>query len=181
MKLFSWLKDYPDPTDNDQAPISPALQSRLAELERMSVREAMVPRSVVMALDVDVQLRRVRRLKSSRTSYFPVYKGDLDHVLGWIAKSRVLELLNVPGDEVQLSRYLRPVGEISEDATVADLSDAFLRSASPFLVVKNGSGGTVGLVHLSEFVELVFGFEMDTTNHAAQGEFAATSTAQYDL
>src|SRR5665213_3865140 len=144
MKLFQWLQDIKsqnpsDETSEDHA-VAPVLKARLAELEKMPVSEMMVPRSVIMALDVDVQLRRVRRLKSSKTVYFPVYKGDLDHILGWISKAKVLELLNEPTEEFQLTQFLRTVGEVSETTTVAELADIFLQSASPFLVVKNSQG-----------------------------------------
>lgn len=188
MKLFSWIQDLadlnelPTPEATDAAdPVSPVLQARMHELEKMSVREVMTPRSLILALDVDVQLRRVRRLKSAKTVYFPVYKGDLDNVIGWISKLKVLELLNEPNDEVPLQQYLRPVGVISEDASAAELADAYLKSASPFLVVKNAQGATVGLVPLSEFVELVFGFDMDIVPSTVPVDVAAPPLRSYEL
>src|ERR1700722_18042727 len=118
MKLFHWLQDFTQQNHNEDtsggAPIAPVLKARLAELGKMSVVDIMIPRSVILALDVDVQLRRVRRLKSSKMMYFPVYKGDLDHILGWVSKQKVVELLTEPGDENQLTRHIRPIGEIYE-------------------------------------------------------------------
>jgi CBS domain containing-hemolysin-like protein len=163
MKLFNWLQDPESTIDGDESgepPLSPELKARLRELEDTPVTEVMIPRALVTALDADVQLRRVRRLKSSKAAYFAVYKGDLDHVLGWISKPQVLDLLHLPSEEIRLSEHVRPVGEISEDTSVARLADAFLKSKSPFLVVKNSLGTTTGVVPLTEFVELVFGFEI---------------------
>src|SRR3984957_18280902 len=118
MKLFHWLQDFTQQNHNEDtsggAPIAPVLKARLAELGKMSVVDIMIPRSVILALDVDVQLRRVRRLKSSKMMYFPVYKGDLDHILGWVSKQKVLELLNEPNEEIRLIQFLRPVGEVSD-------------------------------------------------------------------
>lgn len=185
MKILSWLHDLTANDENEtegEHPISPALVGRLNELDKMSVRDVMIPRSVVMALDVDVQLRRVRRLRSSKLNYFPVYKGDLDHILGWISKLKVLELLNEPASEdVQLSQHLRPVGEVQEEATVAELADAFLKNASPFLIVKNSQGSTVGLVPLSEFVELVFGFDIGAPPQPVPTEPSAPLLRSYEL
>lgn len=186
MKLFDWIQDLTSQTNAtenspEDHPISPVLRARLAELEKLSVKEVMIPRSVVMALDSDVQLRRVRRLKSSKVVYFPVYKGDLDHILGWISKQKVLELLNEPNEDFQLTQFLRPVGEVSEDASVAELADAFLKSASPFLVVKNSQGATVGMVPLSEFIELVFGFEIGAISHAAANDLAAPLLRSHEI
>ncbi len=184
MKLFSWLQDQSNPTQSDspgEAAISPILEARLAELEKISVRDAMIPRSVMKALDVDVQLRRVRRLKSSKTVYFPVYKGDLDHILGWISKQKVLDLMNDAGEEARLSEHLRPVGVVDETATVGELADAFLKSASPFLIVKNAQGSTSGMVPLSEFVELVFGFELAQPAQTPSTDFSAPLHGSFEL
>lgn len=163
MKLFSWLNDSTTQSDSEDSepPLSPILQSRLEELEKMPVKDVMTPRALVSAIDVDLQLRRVRRLKSSKTAYFPIYKGDLDNILGWVSKQKVLELLHENPEENPLLQHVRPAGTVLEDASVSDLADNFLKSASPFLVVKNAKGSTTGILLLSEFVELIFGFELN--------------------
>ncbi len=166
MKLFSWLQDSTtaglDTGDDSAEPepsISPILEQRLNELESIKVSDVMTPRALVHALDVDVQLRRARRLKSAKVAFFPVYKGDLDHILGWVSKQKVLELLAENAEENRLEEFVRPVGTVNEDATAADLADIFLKSASPFLVVKNSNGTTTGIMTLAEFVEMIFGFD----------------------
>lgn len=181
MKLFSWLNEIQQATQQSgesseepsEPPLSPILKARLQELENMSVRDVMVPRSLIIALDADVQLQRVKRLKTSKTAYFPVYKGDLDHIQGWVAKAKILELMDLPRTiDVSIADYVQPVGKIDEDVSVADLADAFLKSASPFLVVKNSLGNTVGIVHLADFVELMFGFELESPVSANSPEFS---------
>jgi CBS domain containing-hemolysin-like protein len=184
MKLFSWLQDAKSQDPESVVPdhsMAPALEARLIELDKLSVREAMIPRSVMMALDVDVQLRRVRRLKSAKTLYFPVYKGDLDHVLGWISKSKVLELMNDTTDEVQLAKHIRPAGEVSETATAATLAEAFLKSSSPLLVVKNAQGGTAGVIPLSEYVELLFGFDLAPSELTPSTDLSSNPPRSYEV
>lgn len=185
MKLFHWLQDNKNTVNLEDGSAeetsSPVLKARLAELEKMSVSEVMTPRAVIMALDADVQLRRVRRLKSSKTLYFPVYKGDLDHILGWVSKQKVLELLNEPTEEFQLTHFIRPVGEVSDETKVSELADIFLKTASPFLVVKNSQGSTVGIVPLAEFVELVFGFELEMPAGGANSDFAAPLLRPHEI
>ncbi len=183
MKLFSWLQDgsQTESSEESEPPLSPILQSRLEELEKMPAREVMVPRALVTALDVDVQLKRVRRLKSSKLAYFPVYKGDLDHILGWVSKRKVLELLNENSEDNQLTSHIRPVGSISETANVSELADIFLKAASPFLVVKNAHGSTTGIILLSEFVELIFGFELSTPQPVAGSEGLSSHLSGYEL
>jgi CBS domain containing-hemolysin-like protein len=183
MKMFSWLQNpkVDNPDEAQDPSLSPGLQARLTELEKMPVTEAMIPRAVVKALDADVQLRRVRRLKSAKTLYFPVYKGDLDHILGWISKQKVLELMNEPTEEMSLTQHLRPVGEINDAASVADLADTFLKSESPFIVVKNAQGGTAGVVPLSEFIELLFGFELVPAENLPPADLASPPLRNYEI
>ena len=185
MKLLHWIHDLTTPTFTEESPeeppLAPVLKARLLELEKMTVAQIMIPRSVIMALDVDVQLRRVRRLKSSKTLHFPVYKGDLDHILGWISKQKVLELLNEPAEDLQITNHLKPVGEVSEATTVDKLADAFLQNSSPFLVVKNSQGSTTGIVPLAEFVELVFGIAISTTTVAPPAEFSTQLLRSHEI
>lgn len=181
MKLFSWLQDPASlEADDSEPPLSPKLQARLEELEKLSVRDVMVPRALITALDVDVQLRRVRRLKSSKFAYLPVYKGDLDHILGWVSKRKVLELLNESGEDHQLLPHVRPVGTVMEEASVSELADLFLKTASPLLIVRNSHGTTTGLILLSEFVELIFGFDLSTPQPTTTAE-GTPSTRAYEL
>ncbi|MGE0529605.1 MAG: hypothetical protein AB7G93_17570 [Bdellovibrionales bacterium] len=163
MKLFSWIQDLKSPNENEDSeppPLSPELNSRLAELEEMLVRDAMIPRALVIALDAQVQLHRVRRLKSAKVAHFPVYKGDLDQIVGWISKQKVMELLNESSEDIDLEHYAQPVAEVNENTSVADLADLFLKSASPFLIVKSDAGTTTGVMPLAEFVEIIFGIEL---------------------
>ncbi|NJM10253.1 MAG: CBS domain-containing protein [Bdellovibrionaceae bacterium] len=177
MKLFSWLNDLKTPSleiSEDSAEpepsISPVLEKRLGELNQIKVTDVMISRALITALDADVQLRRVRRLKSAKVTFFPVYKGDLDHILGWVSKQKVLELLHENAEDNPVANHVRPVGVVNEEATAADLADIFLKAASPFLVVKNSHGTTTGIVTLSEFVEMIFGFELSPTAAASAAE-----------
>jgi Mg2+/Co2+ transporter CorB len=181
MKLFSWLQDQDTiESEETEPPLSPKLQARLEELEKLAVRDVMAPRALVTALDVDVQLRRVRRLKSSKFAYLPVYKGDLDHILGWISKRKVLDLLNESGEENHLIPHIRPVGTVAEGAPVSELADLFLKTASPILIVRNSHGSTTGIILLSEFVELIFGFDLSTPQPATTSDAPVTAKT-YEL
>lgn len=178
MKLLSWLQEPHESTENqnsNEPSLSPLLRARLEELREVPLKNLMVPRALITALDADVQLRRVRRLKSAKVTHFPVYRGDLDQILGWIPKSRVLELLNLVPEDVRLSDHLRPVGVVQENIKIDRLADEFLRSQSPVLVVVNPAGATVGIVPLAAFVELVFGFDLGHSTQSVPAELAVRS------
>ena len=185
MNLLTWLHALKDEAPNNpeepEPPLSPLLSHRLHDLENVAVKDLMVPRARIHALDVDVQLRRVKRLKSATTTFFPVYQGDLDHLLGWVPKQTVLNLLAQPIEEVHLADHVRPAGTIAENASASLLADAFLESASPFLIVKNDHESTVGIVTLAEFIELVFGFEIGKIGRHGSPESIPPLLKSYEL
>ena len=156
MKLFDWLNENED----DEPPSSPRLLAKLQSLSDVPVKRVMVPRALIVALDADVDPRRVRRLKTLNATYLAVYRGDLDHILGWIPKAEVLAMIQDPNAEVNLAAHARSAGFIDEDAPTTVLGDAFLKYACPFLIARNREGQTTGLVSLAEYVELVFGLSL---------------------
>ncbi len=184
MNLFAWLNEESDESSAEVPPLvrsNPVLNARLDELAHQTVREAMIPRSLVKALDVDIQLRRVRRLKSSKNLYFPVYKGDLDQILGWISKQKVMELMNEMGDDAQISQHVRPVGFVPEGLPLSGLADAFLKSHSPVLIVQGPQDTTLGVVTVADFAELLFGFELAPSETASVADGVGITPRNYDL
>ncbi len=182
MKLLDWLQDQTSPqeiTEEPEPEPAPLLKNRLSELAKVPVTDIMIPRPLITALDADVQLKRVRRLKSSKVSHFPVYKGDLDRILGWIEKEKVLELLLEGREDLNLANHVQPVATVDESAKVSDLADVFLKRQSPFAVVQNDHLQTVGLVPLTEFVELLFGVDLQST--ASPSTDTANSLKAYEV
>ena len=143
---------------------SSELSKRLSDLNQHTLQEIMTPRSILNALDVDVQLKRVRRLRSAKVGYFPVYQGDLDNILGWISKTKILDLLEMPVESLDLRQYVKPAAKISDETPLSELAEHFLKTRSPFLIVTNQEGQTQGIVTLAEFVELLFGFDLEIDN-----------------
>jgi putative hemolysin len=156
MSFLNWLNDH----DDDSATEPPLLKARLAELEEIPVTKLMIPRPLIAGLDYDIQLRRLRRSLAGKPPYMPVYKGDLDRILGWVEKAKVIELLNSPGEQ-SLDPIIQPIGQVPETMTAAELADRFLKTHSPLLVVTNSNAQTLGIVLLAEFLKSIFGFDLN--------------------
>src|SRR5690606_38005369 len=118
---------------------------------------------------------RFRRLKSSKVNYFPVYKGDLDNILGWISKERLLQLRE-RGEDIQVVQHVQPVPIVKETSSVSELAETFLASGAPLLVVKNALGGTAGIVWRTEFLELISGVSAERAP-----TLAATSEPNHEI
>ena len=83
---------------------------RAMEFGGRFVREAMIPRTDIVAVEKDATLGELLDIfKTSRHSRFPVYEDDLDHICGIVTMKDVLPLLADDPDAVN-----RPLTELDD-------------------------------------------------------------------
>ncbi len=126
-----------------------------------SEREAgqiMTPRPKVQAIDSETTIDDLLNIViRSRYSRFPVYKGDLDHVIGILhLKDLVQKQLKTNGD-FHLVDILRPAPAIPEDLPIERLLDEIKSQRIHMAVVLDEFGGLAGIVTLEDLVEEIVG------------------------
>lgn len=81
--------------------------SNLFRFSQTQVREVMVPRIRIIALDIDEDPGKLlTRVRESRYSRFPVYQGDIDNIQGFVLAKEFLSLA-VSSPDVSISTVLR--------------------------------------------------------------------------
>ncbi len=61
------------------------------EFTHTSVREVMVPRTRIVALNLDLPREEIlRTVRENMYTRYPVYRGDLDHVIGFVHTKDIL-------------------------------------------------------------------------------------------
>jgi len=135
--------------DDDES----ALLQEVLELGRRKVRDAMVPRVDLKAFDIDSHPEDLRRfMQEHRLKKVPVYRGDIDHIVGLIyAKSLFLH------EQQDLRRLLRPVRYVPEQMRLDQLLEHFRHTKTQIAIVVDEFGGTAGLVTLEDALESVVG------------------------
>jgi CBS domain containing-hemolysin-like protein len=136
------------------------LLRKLADLKSITAKDLMSPRSLVEALDVDVEIENMPLWKTSTTLHFPVYEGDLDRILGWISNES-LRTLSDDGHTADLRGHYMPVHHISENTPLDQAFIKFVQTSAPLLVVQNESGGTAGVLYLNDVLEAFFGVDIE--------------------
>ncbi len=122
------------------------------------VREVMTPRTHMIACDENATMSELRELMvEHRHSRIPIYRGDVDHVIG-IAYIRQLMAELVPGRESQsIAGLVNPVLFVPETKPVAKLlKDLQLRGDHAAIVIDE-FGGVAGLVTIEDLVEEIVG------------------------
>jgi CBS domain containing-hemolysin-like protein len=167
LSLFSFRK-YQEELPENSHPAYEDFLDRLSELETVRAKDIMTPRALVKALDVDVEIPRIHLSKTGHTNYLPVYKGDLDHVAGWIGREKLNDLFHsgYPGN---LTDHYLPARSINEDLSLDKVFFKFVQTSAPLMVVQNTLGTTVGILYLSEVLKVFFGFEIDSESQVTSG------------
>ena len=116
------------------------------------VRDCMVPRTEICAVEEGASLDQLRNMfTESGKSKILVYKGDIDHITGYI---HTLELFS-SGDDWQ-SR-VKPITFVPGTMSARKLMQTFMQQKKSLGVVVDEFGGTSGVVALEDIVEQIFG------------------------
>jgi CBS domain containing-hemolysin-like protein len=122
------------------------------------VREVMVPRPDVVAIEDDKTLRDVQALVLEHGySRIPVFKEDLDDVLGIVYAKDVLKALHQGKQDAPLAEVVREPHYIPETKKVAELLREMQRDKFHIALVTDEYGSVSGLVTLEDLLEELVG------------------------
>ncbi len=122
------------------------------------VREVMVPRPDVTAVESDKTLRDVMALVLEQGySRIPVYTDDLDHVVGVVYAKDVLKALHQGNDDMPLIDIMREPRFVPESKKVADLLREMQKEKFHIALVTDEYGSVSGIVTLEDLLEELVG------------------------
>ncbi len=122
------------------------------------VREVMVPRPDIVAIEDDQTLRDVQALVLEHgLSRIPVYREDLDHCIGIVFAKDVLKALHQGHADMPLAEIVRPEIYVPETKKAADLLREMQRDKFHLALVTDEYGSVTGLVSLEDLLEELVG------------------------
>jgi CBS domain containing-hemolysin-like protein len=122
------------------------------------VREVMVPRPDIIAVEDTDSLREVQALVLEHGySRLPVYREDLDDVIGVVFAKDVLKALHQGQAEIPLADIVRAPHWIPESKKVADLLREMQREKFHQALVTDEYGSVTGIVSLEDLLEELVG------------------------
>jgi CBS domain containing-hemolysin-like protein len=133
----------------------------LLTLNNLFVSDIMTPRSVVFALDAEETVADVHsKHKPIRFSRIPVYKEDLDHIVGVTMRHQILECVSMDQDNAKIAEITSPAIQVSEKMTVAGLLEYLIKKKTHLAIVIDEYGVVTGLVTLEDAIETLLGVEI---------------------
>jgi CBS domain containing-hemolysin-like protein len=139
----------------------------LFEFGELTAGEVMVPRVRIIGIPVGATPPELRTIlgRSPKTRY-PVYEGDLDHIVGtYHIKDLLRLLLNA---QPVTADGARPAPVVPETALLDTVLATMRRERAQFAVVIDEHGGTSGVVTLEDLFEEVVG-EIDDSPERRSG------------
>lgn len=134
--------------------------SSFVEFKSVLVVEVMTPRVDIVAVPFNVSSEMlIETINKSGYSRFPVYKDNLDKVIGIVhAKDFLPYLTNKSFIKVEtISKITREVLFVPERKKISDMLKEFQQKKMHLAVVVDEFGGTSGLITLEDIIEEIIG------------------------
>ncbi len=135
--------------------------NNLFQLDGVQVWDIMTPRTVVLAFEQNTNVGEVVNNKRVIPySRIPVYKDDIDHIIGFVLRHDILKAAANDEPELPLSNFIRPIHPIPETLSVAKVLNEFTRRQEHIFLVIDEYGGTAGIITMEDAIEALLGTEI---------------------
>ena len=174
------------------APIEPlpseqeVLISRgLRSLRDASAKEVMTPRADVVALEAPVTLSDlVGAVRRSGRSHYPVYRDDLDHLVGILFVKDVFTQLGDVGSlagglSLDIGDRVRPPYVVPETRSALEILAEMRRRRRGFAVVVDEYGGLAGVLTINDLVSELVGELQDEYDHTQSPEIVRIDSRRH--
>ena len=129
----------------------------IVKFGNITVKQIMQTRVDVHGIDQDISFGElVATVRDLHYSRLPVYKDDLDNVVGMIHTKDMIAYLHQP-DNFDWQPLLRQPYFVHEQKFIEDLLQEFQSKRIHFAVVVDEFGGTSGIVTLEDILEEIIG------------------------
>src|ERR1700687_4315826 len=142
----------------------------IIEIGDKTVREIMIPRTDIVAVERHSDLRDVVKVfKEHRHTRMPVYEHDIDHVIGLIHTKDLLLFYTLSSSQkFDMDKLLRPIEFTPEQKKVDELLHDMRTKKQHMMIVVDEYGGTAGLVTLEDLLEGLVGEIRDVRDSPAE-------------
>lgn len=134
--------------------------SSIFEFSDTIVKEVMVPRPHIYALSADLPLAViVDKIIEGGFSRIPVFRGDLDNIIGILYAKDLLQILRTGGlkEEFNIEAFLRAPMYVPEVKKVDALFRELQNSRIHMAIVVDEYGALTGLVSMEDLLEEIVG------------------------
>lgn len=135
--------------------------NNLIRFKSIKVVNVMTPRIVTTILEENETLESFFNNKElHRFSRIPIYKGNIDHITGYILKYDVLEKLADDQFDLTLGSLRRDISMVFEQDPIPKVLEMLMDKREHLALVVDKYGGMAGIVTLEDILETLLGLEI---------------------
>jgi CBS domain containing-hemolysin-like protein len=154
---------------------------RVFDFSDTLVREAMVPRTEVAAIEADCTLEEITKaFEQHRYSRLPVYRNSVDDVIGFIHSKDVMSYLLKP-QEFRLDDVLQAPLFVVDTARLDDVLLQMQKAKIHFGFVVDEHGGLEGIITLEDLLEEIVGEISDEHDEEVNEQISPIGERTYML
>ena len=133
------------------------LLKNILGLRTITAADVMVPRADIVAVDIDESSENIiKKMTTAGHSRLPVFKGDLDKVLGVIHIKDITSKISEK-ENINIKNLLRPAIFSSPSLRLLDLLQEMRLKRLHLALVLDEFGGVDGLITIEDLVEEIVG------------------------
>ncbi len=144
-------------TDEDDAKQEKEILKGIVNMGNIQVKQIMVSRLDIIAIDHEADFEEVLKVtREMGYSRMPVYKENLDQIIGVLNSKNLLPYINETND-FNWQSLIYPPFFIPENKAIDDLLQELRQKHGHIAIVVDEFGGTSGMVTMEDVLEEVFG------------------------
>ena len=151
--LNDYIKEYANPDEsNEDIQQGIELFQNAIDFHNVKLRECMVPRTEIQAIDIDDTIAEVKAIfEETKHSKLLVFENNIDNIIGYIHINDVLTKVT------NLRQKLRPIEFYPETYSAQELLKKLSKKHQSIAVVVDEFGGTSGIITIEDLIEEIFG------------------------
>ena len=163
IELGNYIEEQLESTkDIDKVDSEIQIFQNALDFSEVKAREAMVPRTEIVAIENSASLAEIKKLfTSSGLSKIPIFEESIDDIQGYV---HAFEMFKKPTD---LKKILLPVAFVPETMKISEVLKLLTKQRKSIAVVLDEYGGTSGIITVEDIIEELFGEIEDEHDHIA--------------
>lgn len=181
--LEEYVKEYKQTVEQTEE-IDPEFQmiKNAIEFKHVKLRECMVPRTEIKALDINEDIHTLQNLfTETGHSKILIYKKTIDNLIGFVHSN---SLFTKPKE---IYNIIKKIDVYPETMNASDLLNGMIKKHKSVAIVLDEFGGTSGMVTLEDIIEEIFGEIQDehdkeetVENQLSPNEFVLSTRLEVD-
>lgn len=151
------------------------------EFSDVRVRDFMVPRTELVAVEIDDSIDNLLKLFiETSLSKILIYRESIDNIIGFVHHSTMFE------NPATISQALKPLLIVNENTYAQDLLRDFMQKRRSMAIVVDEFGGTAGIATIEDVIEEIFGeiedeFDTEVLTENVLGENHFLLSARHEV